>query len=345
VRTRAALFDGTALTVVDDLEVEAPGPGEVRVRLLASGICHSDLNVLDGHQPVPPPVILGHEAAGVVAEVGPGVAGWSPGDAVAVVGLTGCATCRACRTGHPAACVAAFAGPSRFQWHGRPVRTYANVSSFAEHITVPTGRLVSTDGIAPAAACLIGCALTTGWGVVNNVAHVAAGDRAVVFGVGGIGVAAIQSAVLNGAEVHAVDVRPEREAVARRFGASGFSGPADVSGDYDVVIECSGAPSAIDRALALAAPGGAVALVGLPPVGHRAAFDVGALMRGRRILGSLNGDLLPDRDLPVIVDLVRSGRLDAAGLVTRTWPLAEIDAAVTAARQGGVLRAVIAYES
>ena len=276
MRTKAAIFDGRALVVVPDLEVAEPGAGEVMLRVLASGICHSDLNVVDGHQPIPPPVVLGHEAAGVVVAVGPGVTDWQIGAAAAVVGLTGCGTCRACRTGHPAACASAFAGESRLRWKGEPVRTYANVSSFAGHVTVPAGRLLPTDGIAPAVACLIGCAVTTGWGVVNNVAHVGEGDRVAVLGIGGIGAIAVQSARLNGADVHAVDIRPERAEIARRFGAASFGTPDEARGEFDVVIECSGAPAAIQQALRLTAPGGATALVGLPPVGHAASFDVGS---------------------------------------------------------------------
>lgn len=337
---RAAVFDGERLVVVDDLIVAEPGPGEVTVRVLASGICHSDLNVVDGTVPVAPPVVLGHEGAGVVERLGDDVTGWEVGDAVLVGSLTPCGACRSCRAGHPAACPEAFGrGATPFSWRGRPVRSYANVSSFSTLVTVRADQLVATAGIPPTTACLIGCAVTTGYAVVRNAAGVRAGDRVAVLGIGGIGANVVQTAKLVGAHVIAVDVDPGKEAPARRFGADDFRTAAE--GEFDVVVECSGAPAAIDAAIACTAPGGTTALVGLPPVGYRASFDVGRLMRGRRIVGSLAGDVVPGRDLPAIVEHVRAGTLDVAGLVGGIWPLDAIDDAVAATRTGGVVRAVL----
>ncbi|HEX4016051.1 MAG TPA: alcohol dehydrogenase catalytic domain-containing protein [Frankiaceae bacterium] len=338
------IFDGRSLDLVTDLDVPDPGPHDVTVRVLASGICHSDLNVIDGTVPVPPPVVLGHEGAGVIERLGAEVEGWSVGDSVAVIGLSACGRCRACLSGHPTACVDAYRprtpGLAR---RGAPVRSYANVASFAERITLPATQLVDAAGIPPAAACLIGCALTTGFGVVNNVARVAPGERVAVIGMGGIGAVAVQAARLAGAEVTAIDVRADRADIAKTFGAAAFCGPADVTETFDTVIECSGAASAIDAAIDLTAEGGVTALVGLPPAGYRASFDVGRLMRGRRILGSLNGDIEPSRDLPAIVEHVRCGRLSAEALVTRTWPLEQIEDAIAAARSGAVIRAVLTF--
>jgi S-(hydroxymethyl)glutathione dehydrogenase/alcohol dehydrogenase len=340
---RAAVFDGSELVVVDDLAVPEPGPGEVTVRVLASGICHSDLNVVDGTVPVPPPVVLGHEAAGVVDRVGEGVDGWAVGDAVLIGGLTACGTCRNCRNGHPTACPDAFGrGATPFRWRGQAVRMYANVSSFSTMVTVPATQLTSTEGLPPTQACVIGCAVTTGYSVARNAAGIQPGDRVAVLGVGGIGANVVQTAKLLGAaEVTAVDVDPGKEPAARHFGADRFVLAAEFDGHFDVVVECSGAPAAIDAAIAATGPGGTTALVGLPPVGHRASFDVGALMRGRRIVGSLAGDLVPERDTPAIVEHVRSGDLDVAGLVSDVWPLAQIHAAIAAMKAGKVVRAVL----
>jgi S-(hydroxymethyl)glutathione dehydrogenase/alcohol dehydrogenase len=345
VQASAAVFDGERLNVVDDLEVPAPGPGEVTVRVLASGICHSDLNVVDGARPVPPPVVLGHEGAGVVEVVGPGVEGWVAGDEVVLHGLTPCGSCRSCRRGHPTACAEAFGrGATPFRRHGTPVRSYANVSSFSERTTVRASQLVRADGLSPVTGCLLGCAVSTGFGVVRNVAGVAAGDRVAVIGVGGIGTNAIRAASLAGATVTAVDLDPTREALATERGADRFltAGAATaLVGGFDVVVECSGAPSAIESALALTAPGGTTALVGLPPVGGTVSLDVGALMSGRRVVGSLNGDTLPDRDLPVLVEQARSGTLGLEALVSGVWPLEAIHDAVAAVRAGEVVRAVL----
>lgn len=345
VQASAAVFDGQRLSVVDDLEVPPPGPGEVTVRVLASGICHSDLNVIDGTRPVPPPVVLGHEGAGVVDACGPEVEGWAVGDEVVLHGLTPCGRCRSCRLGHPTACPEAFGrGATPFRLHGAPVRSYANVSSFSERTTVRASQLVRADGLSPVTGCLLGCAVSTGVGVVRNVAGVAAGDRVAVIGVGGIGTNAIRAASLAGAAVTAVDLDPGRERLARARGAERFvtaEATAALTGGFDVVVECSGAPAAIESALALTAPGGTTALVGLPPIGGTVALDVGALMAGRRVVGSLNGDTLPERDLPVLVTQTRDGTLGLDELVSGVWPLEAIDAAVAAVRAGEVVRAVL----
>ncbi len=391
---RAVLFDGERLRLVDDLEVRPPRPGEVEVRVLASGICHSDLNVVDGTSPVPAPVVLGHEAGGVIERLGeagtggtggpgeqPGhagsgdgtedgtgagsgtgrrVEGLHVGQAVLVSSMTPCRACRACADGRPSDCAATYASREpMFTWRGSPVRSYANIASFAERIVVRADQVIAADGLPAAAAALVGCAVSTGYGVVRNVARVQAGDTVVVIGVGGIGVNAIQTAarIEGAARVIAVDVNPAKESAALGYGAHVFvlaprDGDSetiaglvrDVAGratTIDVVIECSGAPVAIDAAIRIVGVGGTVALVGIPPPGFRAALDVGALLRGRRIVGSLNGACEPRRDLPAIVEHARHGRLTIADQVSQVWPLTEFDAAIDAVRHGSVVRAVL----
>jgi S-(hydroxymethyl)glutathione dehydrogenase / alcohol dehydrogenase len=356
---RGAVWDGTALVVTDDLEVRDPGPGEALVRLLASGICHSDINVIDGVSPVPVPVVPGHEGAGIVTAVGEGVKNVATGDTVVIGTMTPCRACSACRRGRFSDCAAAFGrGEERFSWRGRPVRSYANVSSFAEQTTVRSTQLIPAAGIPFPAAALIGCAVSTGYGVVRNVAQVRSGDTVVVIGTGGIGVNALQTARLAGAErVIAVDTNPAKATIAKRFGAHSFvltrlADDAGASlakvldaagGPVDAAVECSGSPTGIELAIRMTAPGGTTALVGIPRRGTEASFDVGALMRGRRIVGSLNGAIDPDHDLLAIVDLVRRGELDLAGQVTAAWPLTGITDALDAVRQGTVVRAVIDF--
>jgi S-(hydroxymethyl)glutathione dehydrogenase/alcohol dehydrogenase len=190
---------------------------------------------------------------------------------------------------------------------------------------------------------VIACAVTTGYGAVKIVASVVDGARVAVLGIGGVGVNAIQTARLLGAtEIVAIDVDPAKEAAARHFGATRFAVADDPGlGTFDAVIECSGAPAAIDAAIGMTSPGGTTALVGLPPVSHRASFDVGHLMRGRRIVGSLAGDIVPQRDTREIVEHIRAGRLDLDGVVSKVWPLAEIAWAIDALRTGKVIRPVI----
>ena len=293
---RAAVWDGDQL-VVDDVSLQAPGAGEVTVRLLASGICHSDLNVIDGRSPVPVPVVLGHEGAGVVDRLGAGVEGIAVGDEVMVSTMTPCGACPSCRAGRPSRCPATYASPAyRIRWRDQAVRTYANCSSFATHTTVRAAQLLPTAGVPPAEAALVGCAVSTGWGVVHNVAQVVPGETVVVIGVGGIGVNAIAAARAAGAaRVVAVDIDPSKEAAAVRFGADEFLTDAAGLDRADVAIECSGAPAAIDAALRLAPT---VALVGIPPDDAEVRVNARSLALGRRLLGSLNGDVDPARDLP-----------------------------------------------
>jgi S-(hydroxymethyl)glutathione dehydrogenase / alcohol dehydrogenase len=357
----AAIWDGSRLIVTDELVVRDPGPGEVQVRVLASGICHSDLNVMDGTSPMIPPVVLGHEGAGVVVALGPGDHHVRPGDTVMVGSMTPCWTCHSCLRARFSSCPQAFGrGGTPFTWQDKPVRVYANVSSFAGLITVQSSQLVATHGLDASAAALIGCAVSTGYGVIRNVAHVAPGDAVVVFGIGGIGVNALQTARLAGAgPIIAVDVNDAKAGIARHFGADLFicppagAGAADLIGlvrdavaePIDAAVECSGAPAAIDAAVELPGPGGITALVGIPRPGTRANLDVDRLLRGRRVVGSLNGAMDPRRDLPEIVRLAGEGQLDLASQVSRTWPLGEIEAAIAAVRRGEVVRAVLDHSS
>jgi S-(hydroxymethyl)glutathione dehydrogenase / alcohol dehydrogenase len=354
---RGVVWDGAQLVVTDELEVRDRGPGEAQVQVLASGICHSDLNVMDATSPLPPPIVLGHEAAGVVERVGPGVTSVTVGEAVVVGSMTPCGACRACQAARFGDCADAFGrGATPFSWRGEPVRAYANVSSFAGRITVQASQLVASGALAPTAAALIGCAVSTGFGVVRNVARVRAGDRVVVFGIGGIGVNALQTARLTGcARIIAVDVNPDKAGIAKQFGADEFvvaprsAGGAALAGavraaggaPVDAAIECSGAVSAIEASIEVTAPGGTTALVGIPRSGTRVAFDVGALLRGRRIVGSLNGGIDPGRDLAEIVRLAEAGDLDLESQVSRVWPLAGIEEAIAAVRAGDVVRAAL----
>jgi S-(hydroxymethyl)glutathione dehydrogenase / alcohol dehydrogenase len=359
IQTSGAVWDGVDLVVTDELGVREPGPGEVSLRVLASGICHSDLNVIDGQNPVSLPVVLGHEAAGIVDRVGEGVDSVGPGDAVVVGSTVPCGACRFCSAGRSSECRDAFlAGPPPFRWRGRPVRSFANTSSWAGTTTVRAGQLVPVPGITATSAALIGCAVSTGYGVVRNVAQVAPGDAVVVFGVGGIGVNVIQTARLSGAaRILAVDVNPAKAEVAARFGAHDalIAEPSQVGdalaelvrarigGPIDVAVECSGAPAAIEAAIACTAWGGTTALVGIPRAGTRTSFAVDDLLRNRRIVGSLNGSVDLHRDFTAIVEHVRHGDLDLDGQVSQVWPLREIHAAIAAVRAGSVVRAVLTH--
>lgn len=259
---KGIVFDRKRLRVRDGLEVREPGAGEVTVRIANSGVCRSDLSVMNGTIPFETPVVLGHEGAGVVEQVGPGVRHLATGDHVVLSTLGHCGTCVHCDRGRPTMCRSTFGErPTPFTLDGKPHYAFANVSSFAEVTVVKATQAVAIPKEIPlASACLIGCGVLTGAGAVLNRAHVEAGDRAVVVGVGGIGLNAIQALRLVGADpIIAVDANPDKEALARQFGATHFVDARQGSvieavtdltrGGADWAFECIGHKKAIEDAL------------------------------------------------------------------------------------------------
>jgi S-(hydroxymethyl)glutathione dehydrogenase/alcohol dehydrogenase len=353
---RGVVWDGVRLHLTDQLAVREPGPGEVQVRVLASGICHSDLNAMD-YPMMPTPIVLGHEAAGVVKAIGSGVVNVKVGEPVMVGSQTPCGQCRECQSERYIACDMAYAPVAPpFTWRGQPTHSFANISSFASLITVKAEQLVNTEGLKPSAAALVGCAVSTGYGAARNLGEVRRGDVVVVFGVGGIGINAIQGArVAGAARVIAVDVNPDKESAARKFGASDFillprgldSGgiaehvTAAVGGAVDVVIECSGAPAAVEASIRIPKRSGTCVLVGQPAPQAMASFNVFGFTLGRKIVSQLNGGTNPRRDFATLIDLARKGEIDIDSQITRVWPLAEFETAMAALRSGQVVRAVL----
>ncbi|HEX7096779.1 MAG TPA: zinc-binding dehydrogenase, partial [Acidimicrobiales bacterium] len=352
---RGVVWTGSELVVTDRLLVRDPGPGEVHVRVEASGICHSDLNVIDGVSPVPAPVVLGHEACGVVERLGPGVDGPAPGTRVVVNAMTPCRRCAACDTGRLSECPRAFAGSGTpFRLDDVPVRSYAAVSSFAELIVVRADQLVPVpDGVRPEVAALVGCAVTTAFGSVRNVAGVDAGDRVAVLGIGGIGVNVVQVCrAQHASQIVAVDVSEPKAAIARRFGATDIvvaTPEVDVvqevrdrsDGGVDVAFECSGSIAAIEAAIEMLRPGGTCVLIGIPPRGARASFAVSHLFASRRIVGAYNGATRAHHDIPLIFELARLGVLELDRLVSCTLPVESVHDAVREMRTGAHIRTVL----
>lgn len=352
---RGIVWDGERLHVTNELEVRDPGAGEVKVRVLKSGICHTDLNMMEGRF-VPVPVVLGHEGAGVVSAVGVGVTGWAVGDEVMIGTQTPCGTCRECLRDEPANCDVTwgFERSWPFRWRGEDTASFANVSSFAGETVVKAGQLFRTDGIPPEQAALIGCAVSTGYCAARVLGRVREGDRVAVIGVGGIGVNAIQGARLAGAGVLAVDLNPSKEAVARQFGAEAFL-LADRSFDgkalakamreafapIDIAIECSGAPTAVEAAVHALKRGGRSVLIGMTRSGAEATFSLDTLLGGREVVSVMNGGARPERDYPELIGLAREGHLEIAAQITRTWPLEDVEEAIAALRAGEVTRAVL----
>jgi S-(hydroxymethyl)glutathione dehydrogenase/alcohol dehydrogenase len=348
---RGVVFDGEQVRVVDDLTVREPGPGEVLVAVAAAGLCHSDLSVVDGTIPFPVPVVLGHEGAGVVEAVGPGVTHVAPGDHVALSTLANCGTCAECDRGRPTMCRQAIGRPGRpFTRGAAPVYQFAANSAFAERTVVKAVQAIPIPEDVPLpSAALIGCGVLTGVGAVLNRARVDRGDSVVVIGTGGIGLNVIQGARLAGAlRIVAVDANPAKAQAARQFGATDFLTSADGVQDVlptgaDHVFECVGRIELIRQAIDLLDRHGQAVLLGVPPAGAEASFLVSSLFLDKSVLGCRYGSSRPQRDIPLYAELYRQGRLLLDELVTAVYPVEDFEKARADAESGRVARAVLTF--
>jgi S-(hydroxymethyl)glutathione dehydrogenase/alcohol dehydrogenase len=361
---RAVVFDGTTLTITD-VDLAAPGRGEVAVDVAAAGVCHSDLHVVRGEWDVPMPVVLGHEGSGIVSAVGEGVTSLAPGDHVVLSWVPNCGVCRYCLLGRPAQCQVVaevvatqgvlYDGTSRLSLHGELVHHYLGVSSFAERVVVPESGAVKVRDDAPLdLIALVGCAIATGVGAVRNTAKQPAGATCAVIGCGGVGLAVVQGARLERAAVIvAVDTLPEKLALATRLGAThtllvtpGLDVAAAlhelVPDGLDFVYDAIGKIATTEQAIASLGLGGAAVIVGLPPTGHRASFEPLALAEAdQRILGCNYGSAVPTRDIPRLVDELMSGDLDLESMVSARRPLDEAQAALDDLAAGHALRQLL----
>ncbi|WP_418957633.1 Zn-dependent alcohol dehydrogenase [Streptomyces tritici] len=348
---RGVVFDGTQAQVVDDLEIRAPGPGEVLVAVAAAGLCHSDLSVIDGTIPFPVPVVLGHEGAGIVEAVGAGVVHVAPGDHVALSTLAGCGACADCDRGRPTMCRKAIGRPGRpFSRGGEPLFQFASNSAFAERTLVKAVQAVKIpDGIPLTSAALMGCGVLTGVGAVLNRARVDLGDTVVVIGTGGIGLNVLQGARIAGASaIVAVDTNPAKEEPARRFGATHFLPSAEAVRDVlptgaDHVFECVGHTGLVRQAIDLLDRHGQAVLLGMTAPTAEASFAPAAMFLDKSILGCRYGSSRPQRDLALYADLYLQGRLLLDELVTETYPVEDFAKAADDARQGRVARGVLTF--
>ncbi|KAA6221230.1 Zn-dependent alcohol dehydrogenase [Streptomyces albofaciens JCM 4342] len=355
---RGVIFEGgQPPRVVDDLEVRGPGPGEVLVGIRAAGLCHSDVSVVDGTIPYPVPVVLGHEGAGVVEEVGDGVTHVAAGDHVALSTLANCGTCAECDRGRPTMCRASIGRPGQpFRHGGRAVYGFASNSAFAERTVVKAVQAVRIPREIPlTSAALIGCGVLTGVGAVLNRARVALGDTVVVIGAGGIGLNVLQGARLAGASVIvAVDANPAKEAVARRFGATHFVDASAVPDTVEAVhavlpagadhtFECVGSTRLIRQAVDLLDRHGQAVLLGVPPADAEASFPVASMYLDKSILGCRYGSARPQRDIARCARLYAEGRLLLDELVTRTYAIEDFAKAVEDMRRGRLARGVLTF--
>jgi alcohol dehydrogenase len=345
---------------VTEVELAPPAAGELQVRIEAAGVCHSDLSVVDGNRVRPVPMLLGHEAAGIVERTGDGVTDLAVGQRVVMTFLPRCGRCTACATDGLTPCEPGSAanaagtllgGGIRLSRAGRPVYHHLGVSGFATHAVVHRASVVPVpDDIPPAVAALLGCAVLTGGGAVLNVGKPRPGQTVAVVGLGGVGMAAMLTALAHDdVRVVAVDRLPEKAAAAGRLGAHETYTPdeaADAAVKAAVVVEAAGHPAALQTAIGLTAPGGRTITVGLPPPDARISLSpLGFVAEGRSLIGSYLGSAVPAREIPRFVELWRSGRLPVESLVSSTITLDDINDAMDRLADGTEVRQLITFDA
>lgn len=350
-----APFAASRPFTVGVLQLDDPGPGEVLVRIEAAGVCHSDLSVVDGNRVRPTPMLLGHEAAGIVERLGAGVDDLSLGDRVVMTFLPRCGDCPECATDGRLPCRVGSAANGRgslvgdgMRLHrdGEPVHHHLGVSAFASHAVVSRTSVVRVDpDVPPEVAALLGCAVLTGGGAVVNAGRPREGDTVMVVGLGGVGMAALLVAVALGFEVIGVDALADKLDAARANGATATYSPDQLTARAPVVIEAAGNARAFETAFAATAPGGTTVTVGLPAPDARAAVSPLVLTaEARTVVGSYLGSAVPARDIPLYVDLWRSGRLPLERLVSSRITLHDLDVAMDRLAAGGELRQLIVLD-
>ena len=370
---RGILFDGEQTFVTDQLEATDLEPDQVRVRIGAAGVCHSDLSVVNGTfgQMIPPPFVMGHEGAGEVVAVGNSVSTVEVGDHVVIATIDNCGHCSVCATGHPTLCQNSKLGaaiarraltgedpspedlPAYFTYQDSRVLGFANTGVFAEEVVVGQGQVVAIDKRVPfTSACLIGCGVLTGTGAIFNRAKVYRGESVAVIGVGGIGLNVIQAARIAGAtKIIAVDNNPTKETFARQFGATHFVDSSQTpavetvqeisSGGVDCSVECVGHTSLMTEAIEMLRPGGKMVILGV--AGMDAVMDVAPfkLYQDKSIMGCRYGSSRPAFDIPALVDLYLDGRLLLDELVSERYDLTELDKAFEDLEAGKLARGVL----
>ncbi|MGH9171592.1 MAG: zinc-binding dehydrogenase [Acidimicrobiales bacterium] len=345
---------------VEDVAIRRPDSDEVLVSIAACAICHSDVAFIEGAWGGTLPAVYGHEAAGIVEEVGADVAGLRRGDRVVVTLMRSCGKCQRCLQSRPALCEgsAAWSQDTVLRTRGgAPIHQGMRTAGFAEQVTVHSSQVVEVPADVPLeSASLLACGVLTGVGAVTNTAALEPGSTAIVLGVGGVGLNCVQGASLAGAgAVVAVDVAARKLEVAASFGASHT---VDASVDdvresvlqltsgrgADYVFVAAGLSSLVEDGVGMLRRGGTLVIVGLPPSGATVALDPLAIADGSlRILGSKMGDSVPQRDIPKLVDLYRSGRLKLDELISGRYELERINEAIASSKRGEQLRPVVVF--
>lgn len=360
----AAVLDeiGGSLTL-RTLRLDEPGPGEVRVRIAATGVCASDAHTISGRIPSPLPIVLGHEGAGVVTATGPGVTHVRSGDHVALSWLPSCGQCRYCQAGRPVLCVASapallagtlLDGTVRLHDGDLDVYHYSFLATFAEQTVVPAASAIKIPEAVPlAVAALTGCGVLTGYGAVVNRARVTPGDTVLVYGAGGVGLSAVMAARLSGADqIIVVEPHPDKQAGVVVFGATQVLSPGEdvvatvraLTGGQgaDVTIDAVGREGLLEQAFDATAPGGTMVCVGVPSASAYASVPAARFVREEKYLtGSLYGSSRPTQDIPKLLSLFNTGKLPVDKLISKTYAFDEINTAFADLAGGSNRRGVV----
>lgn len=345
-----------------ECELDAPGPTEVLVRIEAAGLCHSDLSVVNGNRPRPVPMLLGHEAAGIVIEVGSEVTDIATGTRVTTVFLPRCEDCAACATGGKLPCSTGTAsnvagtlpsGRRALALDGAPVFHHIGVSGFATHAVLDRRSVVPVgEDVPPEIAAVLGCAVLTGGGAVRNAGALQPGQDVIVVGLGGVGMAAVLTAAAitgpAGGTVYGIDANLDKLEHVREFGAADGFTPQQATERglrAPLVVEAAGHPRAFETAVELTAPGGITVTAGLPSPDARAVVaPLGITAEARTIVGSYLGSAVPTRDIPEYEQLWRNGDFPVEKLISSRIPLSQINEALDELDQGHAIRQIITFE-
>lgn len=372
MKIRAAVLDAMGLPppyaaskplTIAELTLEPPGHGEVLVRIAAAGLCHSDLSVINGDRPRPLPMVLGHEAAGVVEETGPGVDDLDKGDHVVMVFVPSCGQCLPCAEGRPALCepgAAAntagtlLAGDRRLERNGETVHHHLGVSAFADHAVISRRSLVKIDRELPLdQAALFGCAVLTGVGAVVNTAQVRPGSTVAVVGLGGVGLSGLMGAVLAGASrIVAIDLSDDKLGLARQLGATDTVNAKDADhvqqvrdltgGGVDYAFDLAGTIKAMETAYLVTRWGGTTVTAGLSPISADFSFKQSVLVSEEKtIKGSYMGSCVPVRDIPRFIALYQQGKLPVDRMMSQRIGFDEVNAGFDRLQDVATVRQVL----
>jgi len=359
---KAAIFHGPKQDLTfDELDIDKPQAREVLVRTVASGVCHSDLHFVDGYYGHPAPAVLGHEAAGIVEDVGELVTYVKPGDHVIACLSVFCGHCEQCLTGHPSLCAnpetkRAPTDKPRLSRNGEVIHQFLNISSYAEKMLLHENAIVKIREDMPLdRAALIGCGVTTGVGAVLNTARIEAGSSVAVFGAGGVGLAAIQGARIGGARmIIAVDISENKLATARELGATHIVDASShdpvqaireiTGGGVDYSFEAIGLKVAAEQAFNCLRAGGTATVIGMIPVGQKVELDGYQFLSEKKIQGSTMGSNRFRVDMPRYIDFYLQGRLKLDEMITRRGRLEDVNEAFRAMKAGEVARTVLMFD-